>query len=417
MKNVFVFFVLCCSLNTYAQNILIGFTGSGDTSVVSSVKVENLMKGISLTINGDDMLRLDGSTGINPGSMTPASRVKMYPNPSAGSTIIQIYPPEGGNCLLSIYDMTGKLVAQKQEYLSNTIQEFRFSANRKAIYLVKIQGNNYEYSDKIIYTGNNTNDKSMELTKIDGKQNAGFEFSKNEYKNTQNTVDMEYTTGDRLKFTAISGKYRTVYTDVPASDKTINFHFNACNDGDNNSYSTVEIGIQTWMAENLRTRKYNDETSIPLITDGGKWIELTTAAYSWYNNDSAAYDTVYGALYNWYTVNTEKLCPLYWHVPSDEEWTALFNYLGAGAADKLNETGINHWNNPYTTATNETGFTAIPGGYRELGGSFFDMGTYAYWWSSTGETSQNAWFIVMGVYQTRFSFDKRQGYSIRCLKD
>ena len=100
---------------------------------------------------------------------------------------------------------------------------------------------------------------------------------------------------------------------------------NSIKDKDRNVYKTVIIGTQVWMAENLKTTKYKDGTAIPLVTDGNAWAALSTPGYCWYNNDAATYEDTYGVLYNWYTVNTGKLCPTGWHVPSDAEWTTIRN--------------------------------------------------------------------------------------------
>jgi uncharacterized protein (TIGR02145 family) len=147
-------------------------------------------------------------------------------------------------------------------------------------------------------------------------------------------------------------------------------------DVDNNTYKVVKIGTQVWMAENLKTTRYNDGSAIPLVTDNTEWNNLTTPGYSWYNNDSATYAQTYGALYNWYTVETGNLCPTGWHVPSDAEWTTLTDYLGgeAIAGGKLKETGTAHWDSPNTGATDETGFTAFPGGNRTKNGPFSNLG-------------------------------------------
>ena len=153
-------------------------------------------------------------------------------------------------------------------------------------------------------------------------------------------------------------------------------------DYDGNHYSSVLIGSQIWMAENLKTIKYNDGTAIPLVTDATEWSNLTTHGYCWYNNDEATYGDTYGALYNWYTVETGNLCPTGWHVPTDAEWTELIDYLGGEsvAGGKLKETGTTHWNSPNPGATNETGFTTLPGGYRaDFNGSSGDIGNGGYW--------------------------------------
>ena len=98
---------------------------------------------------------------------------------------------------------------------------------------------------------------------------------------------------------------------------------NTVTDKDDNVYHTVTIGTQTWMAENLKTTKYNDGTAIPLVTDSTAWTSLLTPAYCWYNYDATTYKNTYGALYNWYAVNTGKLAPIGWHVATDAEWTTL----------------------------------------------------------------------------------------------
>lgn len=141
------------------------------------------------------------------------------------------------------------------------------------------------------------------------------------------------------------------------------------------------------MAENLKATRFNDATPITKVTDNKEWAHLTTPAYCWYDNDSVTYKMSNGALYNWFTVSTGKLCPAGWHVPTDLEWTTLIYYLGGNdvAFGKLQETGTTHWANQNPSATNSSGFTALPCGSREGNEStvFFDIGVYGNWWSST----------------------------------
>ncbi|NOQ27751.1 MAG: hypothetical protein GQ564_20500, partial [Bacteroidales bacterium] len=193
-------------------------------------------------------------------------------------------------------------------------------------------------------------------------------------------------------------------------------------DIDGNVYQTVQIGDQIWMAENLKTTKYNDGTAIALVTDNTEWENLTTGAYCWYNNDEASYKNTYGALYNWYTVITGKLCPTGWHVPTDAEWTMLTTYLGGEsiAGGKLKETGITHWETDNTGATNEAGFTALPGGYRFFNGMFSDIGYRSYWWSATEYGATGAWArsVYYGSSNTsRTANGKKEGFSVRCIRD
>jgi len=193
-------------------------------------------------------------------------------------------------------------------------------------------------------------------------------------------------------------------------------------DIDGNVYKTVKIGNQTWMTKNLKTSRFNDGTPIPLVTDGAAWAALTTPAYCWYNNDSVSYKNTYGALYNGYAVMTGKLCPTDWHVPTDEEWTKLIKYLGGEsyAGDRLKETGTDYWVSPNTGATNESGYTALPGGLRYHDGIFHDFGFSGYWWTSTEYSDTRAFFRYMDYeYSNVFGFNnsKNIGFSVRCVRD
>jgi len=189
-------------------------------------------------------------------------------------------------------------------------------------------------------------------------------------------------------------------------------------DGDGNVYKTVTIGTQVWITEDLKTTKYIDGSIIPLVTDNTIWLNLVTPGFCWHNNDA----TATRALYNWYAVNTGKLCPSGWHVPSDAEWTILTTYLGGEtvAGGKLKETGTSHWRTPNVGATNSSGFTSVPGGNRFINGNFDVYGNYNYWWSSTATSPSSAWYRNV-FYNTssvyRLIQDKYLGFSVRCLRN
>ncbi|MGA1978532.1 MAG: fibrobacter succinogenes major paralogous domain-containing protein [Bacteroidales bacterium] len=193
-------------------------------------------------------------------------------------------------------------------------------------------------------------------------------------------------------------------------------------DADGNTYNSVIIGAQAWMSENLRTTKLNDGTAIPLVTDNTAWSALNTPAFSWYGNDAEANKEKFGALYNWYTVSTNKLCPKGWHVPADAELTALTAFLGGEsvAGGKLRESGTAHWQSPNAGATNSSDFSALPGGYRNNKGTFANIGFFASWWSSTENAPVASWAITTGCGNSNvirlFSL-KKNGYSVRCVKD
>jgi uncharacterized protein (TIGR02145 family) len=205
-------------------------------------------------------------------------------------------------------------------------------------------------------------------------------------------------------------------------------------DIDGNEYEIVIIGNQIWMAENLRTTKYNDGTPIPTGHSNAQWEALTTGAYSVYphssisglNSDAEVLEA-YGALYNWYAVETGNLCPTGWRVPTDAEWTTLTDYVGeasvAGGKLKSTRTAPDahpRWGSPNTSATDEYGFSALPGGDRSGDGAFYDVGDDGLWWSSTENNTYNAWFRFVDYFYSdvfRGSYNKELGFSVRCLRD
>jgi uncharacterized protein (TIGR02145 family) len=202
----------------------------------------------------------------------------------------------------------------------------------------------------------------------------------------------------------------------------INFNpdlvYDSIYDAEGNKYRTIQIGTQTWTAENLISTKLNDNTDIPLVLDITAWAALTTPGYCWVSSDSLGY----GALYNWYTVSTGKLCPEGWHVPSDEEWTILTDFLGGKsvAGGKLKEAGTDHWQSPNTGATNESGFTGLPSGSRSYSGAYNNLGNYGFWWSTTEWPPSGGWYrdVYYGYSSVdRSNANKKGGATVRCLKD
>jgi uncharacterized protein (TIGR02145 family) len=193
-------------------------------------------------------------------------------------------------------------------------------------------------------------------------------------------------------------------------------------DMEGNSYKTVTIGSQVWMAENLKTTKFVDGSDIPLIEDASSWGNLTTPGYCWYNNDPLTFKEPYGALYNDFTVATGKLCPTGWHVPEKEEWQKLRDYLGDSiqAGAKLKEPGTAHWLSPNKGADNSSGFTALGAGLRYFEGTFASINSFTSFWSATAISTDDEWYCGLYFGDTAFIIDHRNrkhGFSVRCLKD
>jgi len=223
--------------------------------------------------------------------------------------------------------------------------------------------------------------------------------------------------------------------------------YGSMTDGDGNTYKTVTIGTQTWMAENLKTTKYNDGTAIPLVTDNTAWKNLTSGGYCWYNNDATTNQSMYGGLYNWFAIKTGKIAPTGWHIPTEVEWTTMQNYLMTNSYNYDGTTSGNNYSKSMASITawavsnltgvpgnidyplyrNKSGFTALPGGYRLAGnGSFSEISYFGGWWSSvdcgtTAGVVNLAWGVTL-TYNTPkagtiTTFNKISGLSVRCVKD
>lgn len=208
--------------------------------------------------------------------------------------------------------------------------------------------------------------------------------------------------------------------------------YGSTTDLDGNSYRTIQIGTQTWMAENLRVRRYRNGDLIPVVT-GESWASLNTGATKWYQNDSATYNCPYGKLYNWYAASDpRKLCPTGWHVPSMAEFTTLISFLGGQniSGPKLKSTKVEYWSNQYTT-TNSSGFSALPGGL-VVGASYSPgisipglsdyLGERGNYWSSSEAGSELGFYLTMNNAaldeRGRIDFlNFRYGFSVRCVKD
>lgn len=200
-------------------------------------------------------------------------------------------------------------------------------------------------------------------------------------------------------------------------------------DVEGNSYKTVYIGKQQWMAENLKVSKYNDGAIIPNAVENSKWLK-TNKSWSYYNNDTLN-NVKYGKLYNKYAVSStlngnKNICPTGWHVPSDLEWTILTDYLGGElvAGGKMKESGNTIWNLPNTNATNSSLFNGTPGGKRDFEGNFLGIGFGGLWWSSTQDNSYPPGTWIRSLSSSNGSIGRSKeldngldGFSVRCLRD
>jgi len=416
--------LLVASLPCFALDYTITFTGTGASITVGSVIVQNLTKGTTITVPTGNSLKLSDAPNAVDRLNADDETIRVYPNSVEGKSTVSFFAKQAGSTQLNAFSIDGRKIAGITENLQTGINAFQLSFP-KGSFVIQVVGNGYSYTAKMI---NQTGKQSKpEITYVGTVKPVSSNPQKSK-SSTPGTTTMTYATGDQLLYKGTSGNYSTIVTDVPTGSKTMNFDFVPCQDDDGNNYSVVTIGTQTWMAENLKTTKYNDGTAIPLVTDNTAWVGMNTGA--WCDNYNSS-GTEYGHLYNWYAVSDGRnIAPVGWHVPTDAEWTTLTTYLGGEsvAGGKLKETGTlnweagtGNWASPNTAATNETGFSALPDGTRlYYNGMFSGVSYYGQWWSSTPPSTNNAWSRSMSNDTgnvIRNTGNRATGFSVRCVRD
>jgi len=194
-------------------------------------------------------------------------------------------------------------------------------------------------------------------------------------------------------------------------------------DIDGNIYKIVKVGDQWWMAANLKTTRYSNGDLIGTTTlDTLDISETSIPKFQWAYAGNESNITTYGRFYTWFAAtDSRNICPIGWKMPSDTEWKMLIDFLGEGtvAGGKLKIAGTTYWQNPNIGATNSNGFTALPGGYRSYNGTYYDLGSYGYWWSSKEGGKRLAQYLTLG-YKSKavgsYNVDKAYGFSVRCVK-
>ena len=401
-----------CVTTLFAQDYLINFVGEDDT-IPSTVKIDNLMSSTTVTLNGGDILHLTSELGISTPGADNGSLI-IYPNPMAEKSVLTFTALESGNTVISIIDISGKIVCQISKLLSSGTHSFRVSGINQGIFFVKVAGINYNYSTKLISKSNMPGGAGIEY--ISYVKNT----TSNPLKKTAATVDMHYTDGDILMYKGMFGDcLSTIITDTPASSKTITFNFMACIDSDGNCYSIVKIGNQTWMAENL-----NVGTRI-----NGSLNQTNNSTIEKYcYNDLVSNCNIYGGLYQWdeamqfvITEGTKGICPTGWHFPTYAEWNTLRTFLGGYpiAGGKMKEAGFTHWTSPNTGANNSSGFTALPGGHRSFDGIFQTLNYDALFNSSSLNGPFTVGWLIHNneEYLWNGNLYKTEGVSVRCIKN
>jgi uncharacterized protein (TIGR02145 family) len=416
------------TLKTYALNYTISFTGGGASTSVESVIVQNLTKGTTVTVTSGSVLNLSDCISSVSNPSESVEGISIYPNPMTEKSIVSFYSKHTGATQINVFGLDGRKIISLNRTLLQGDNSFQLSIPQ-GTYALQINGVGFSYNSKVISQMNCQINPQISFY---GNENQSINKPQ---KSKNAATTMLYNDGDQLLYKGISGNYTTIVTDKPTSSKTTNFDFVECKDGDGNYYAVVKIGNQTWMAENLKTTKYNDGTNILLLTIDEIWGSIISGGcYCWQNNDSINKNK-YGALYNWYAVNTGKLAPIGWRVATDSQWTTLENYLivngynydGSISDNKcakslaattiwISDTSVGASGNDLSR-NNSSGFSALPSGYRFP--KFSIIGRDAIWWTSTSSGTY-AWcrdIFHSDNFVTRLNNYKWSGLSVRCIKD
>ncbi|MBN1339301.1 MAG: hypothetical protein JXA03_08260, partial [Bacteroidales bacterium] len=445
-----IFMVMGANAQKPAITLTFTANNNGQSVPLNSILIENLTQGDDTTLYAPDtVLVLDYITGMNEHIAFDDNSFFLsqnFPNPMKGKTTVSLWLPERNDILITICDVIGREMVNKEFHLERGNHSFMFYPGRESLYFLSVRTDQQSRTIKMLNSPYSSIGKGIMQLEYNGRQQAGV----GEYKTGNAMNNFVFNLGDQLKYTANTALGERTIIDTPTGDKTYVFQYGGgtgepcpgmptVNDIDGNVYNTVLIGSQCWMKENLKTTKYKNGTPIPNVEDDYAWSNLTTGAYVWYGNDISWKDK-YGALYNWYaTVNANGLCPTGWHVPTHYEWTALTNHIGGTGSPNGNKLkscrqvnsplggGCNtsehpRWSQHSTQyGTDDYGFSGLPGKYREDLGYFYGyLGDGGYWWSSTAFSSNFAWYrslVYSYGYVTVNNYDKRAGFSVRCLRE
>jgi len=415
MKKLIYLFILSYSFTVLqAQNYVITFSASGASDTVDSIYVENITQGVGVKISGTDTLIPAIPESVEELAFENQG-LRLYPNPTFETCTFNFYS-SSGNVNIELFTITGQRVLSKIFALEGAgIQCFELNGIHMGAYILKVRTSDEQYIGRILSIVKNDSQ-----TDIKYKETVNRNKEVKILKNAKGGIVIPYNPGDILLFEGTSGNYSTILTLIPTQNEVVNFEFVPCTDADGNNYPVVKIGQQLWMGNNLKTSKYKNGVVIPNITDSLSWSFQSNPAFCWYNNDSVTYH-YYGNLYNWLAVkDTQKICPTGWHLPKDGEWITLTNYLGTEsvAGGMLKETSTIHWEDPNTDATNETGFTFLPGGMRNNNAKYENIRQNGICWSSTEIDNDNSWVRVL-FYDNgevlRNQGNKKNGFSVRCI--
>lgn len=420
-----IFSLLFVSLKSFALNYTISFTGTGASTTVESVIVQNLTKGTTVTVPNGNVLNLtDVATSIEK-EIEMANGINIYPNPIHEKSTVSFIAKSTGIAQINIFSLEGKKLIGLSRNFTQGNNSFQVTVPN-GVFLLQVQGNGFSYNTKLISRLNPETKSQITFTSDENQ------FVIKPQKSKSAVTTMLYTAGDQLLYKGISGNYCTIVTDKPTESNTTNFEFIECKDADNNYYSVVKIGNQTWMAENLKTSRYQNSDLINTTSPATKDISIeSNPSYQWSFDGNESNVADFGRLYTWFAINDiRNVSPFGWHISSDEEWKTMEQFLGMSliASNDVGWRGLDegsklksvqNWSMS-SNSSNSTGFSAIPAGARDINNSFNSL-VAGYWWCSNEYETNYAWSRSLFPDHLNTSrgwgFTKKYGLSVRCVKN
>jgi uncharacterized protein (TIGR02145 family) len=435
--KIFVFLLLIAALPALSQNYQIVFSGSGQSSSVDSVKVENLSQCTTLLLSGSDTLNLVATVGTHDQKFPNDGFLSVFPNPSSGKFNLDFEFPGCENVNAELIDGNGSVVLQRM--FPRHLEHVSLFLDRipAGLYLLKIEAGNSIFAEILISTSKTAGEPYLVENVPSGIAVRGTEKNKMKFdRSITSLIPMQFNEGDTLKLTGKSGIFRTVKMLIPDDSQRVDFNFMDCTDADNNHYAVVQIGDQLWMQENLKTTRYRDGSVIPNVTDSAEWANQTTGAWCDYHNLPEE-GAKYGHLYNFYAASdTRDPCPAGWHMATQYEWNLMEKFLDStvdttalGGTGRLigrilKEGCDTRWQYMDTTyGFNSAGFTALCANFRSASGGWSlapDSNHDDCFWTATFYNPSAAWSkSLRWCYADIFSIFpfKRAGCSARCIKD
>ncbi len=429
MKNLLLFLILITVVdNVKSQDLNVTFEVEDGATSIDEVVATNLTTGESVTLPGYETLVLH-SVATRIKELPSFEGVSFFPNPYVNFAHLYFSCSMKENITIKMTASDGNVVASRQMVLNEGVHDFKVSGVAPDFYIVTIVTGGKVRSVKVVQ--NSIGSNSIEYM---GAVNQNKVIHNSTLKASSEVYVLDYSPEDIISYSIRSGENITVINETPSESKSFVVTIVPCKDIDNINYKTVKIGIQIWMAENLKVTHYPNGDAIPLVPDYAAWGKLgdnnIDDAYCFYNNNAGL---GYGALYTYAaavngtpqtgTNRVQGVCPDGWHLPSDAEWTEMVNYITSdghsGTEGNALKTKTGWGNNG--NGTDDYGFSAPPGGNRYYGNGSFDyLGYVGHWWSSTEGNNSTAFdrhlrYTPAGV--GRWNYEKSYGFSVRCLRD